>query len=113
MFRLARWLLWLVISIVIIGGADQALIRMPITVPVLSPLQNFYIDFRGRLFGLIATEQPQAPSIEQVIDTNSETASTPVSAQRYVYVDDSGTLQFADNLNAIPQAYRKNAQPMD
>ena len=50
MFRLARWLLWLVISIVIIGGADQALIRMPITVPVLSPLQNFYIDFRGRLF---------------------------------------------------------------
>jgi len=32
---------------------------------------------------------------------------------RYLYVDDTGTLQFAESLEAIPKAYRKDAQPME
>ena len=32
---------------------------------------------------------------------------------RYVYVDGSGTLQFADRLEAVPAAFRKAARPME
>lgn len=118
MIRIVRWLVWLLVSLVIVSGIDQALIRVPMKVPVLEQFQEFYVDFRGRLLGLTgkkAQPVPKKPSIEQVIETTEENVAAPdkTATPRYLYVDDTGALQFADSLEAIPQAYRKDAQPMD
>jgi hypothetical protein len=118
MIRIVRWLLWLLVSLVIVSGIDQALIRVPMKVPVLEQFQEFYIDFRSRLLGLAGKKaQPttKKPSIEQVIETTEKKAAMPSKTvtPRYLYVDDTGTLQFAESLEAIPKAYRKDAQPME
>jgi hypothetical protein len=38
--------------------------------------------------------------------------AAPPTADRYIYVDADGELQFADSLEDIPPALRKDAQPM-
>ena len=118
MIRIVRWLVWLLVSLVIVSGIDQTLIRVPMKVPVLEQFQEFYIDFRARLIGLAGKKsQPTSkkPSIEQVIETTQKKAAVPdkTATPRYLYVDDTGTLQFAESLEAIPQAFRKDAQPME
>lgn len=118
MIKIVRWLVWLLVSLIIVAGLDQTLIRVPMKVPVLEQFQGFYIDFRSRLLGLAGKKVQKSskkPSIEQVIETTAKTGAVPgkTAAPRYLYVDDAGTLQFADSLEAIPQAYRKDAQPME
>ena len=81
--------------------------------PGLKQTQQFYVDFRTRLVDMFGSETKQPDVIEAVI--NKATAlSAPLTKKtgRYVYVDDSGTLQFADSLQQVPSQYRKDAQPM-
>ena len=118
MFKVVRWLVWLLVSLIIVTGLDQTLTRVPMKVPVLEQFQEFYIDFRSRLLGLSGMEiqkPSKKPSIEQVIETMENKGAVPDKAAvpRYLYVDDTGALQFAESLDAIPQAYRKDAQPME
>ena len=118
MIKILRWLLWVLVSLILLAGIDQALSRVPMKVPILEQFQEFYVDFRSRLLGLAGkkTNPPsEKPSIEQVIETTEKKASAPGKdgPPRFLYVDDSGALQFADSLEAVPPAYRKDAQPME
>jgi len=114
MFKLMRWLVWLVVFLIVVIGLDQALIRVPMKVPGLEQFQHFYVDFRGRLFGL-KDKQPLKSSIEQVIETTEKqpAAAATSAAPRFLYVDDAGALQFADSLEDVPEPYRKDAQRME
>ncbi|PLX87728.1 MAG: hypothetical protein C0619_14070 [Desulfuromonas sp.] len=116
MIKLVRWLVWLLVSLIVLSLLDQALIRVPMQVPVLTQFQEFYIDFRGRLLGLVDGGS-ETPSIDKMIDRSKEMGRTdkpsPGAAPRYLYVDDSGALQFADSLEAVPPQFRKDAQPME
>lgn len=114
MIRIVRWLIWLMVSLIVLTLLDQALTRVPMKVPVLEQFQTFYVDFRGRLVGIVS--KPEAkPSIEEVIDKTGKSAPAPEKPQAplYLYSDDSGELHFADRLEDIPPAYRKDAQPME
>lgn len=116
MLKLLKLFAWLILGAALLGGLDQFLLRVPLDVPGFSQGQTFYIDFRGRLLGLLgiqpATQKPQ-PSIEQVIETSKQPRKTATKApRRYLYVDDSGVLQFADGLEQVPPQYRQRAQPL-
>lgn len=114
MIRIVRWLVLLVLTLVVFAALDQALVRVPMKLPVLEQFQEFYVDFRGRLLGLVET-QKKKPSIEQVIETTEKTAAVPEkeSAPRYLYVDETGALQFANSLKEVPLKFRKEAKPME
>ncbi|HKJ04969.1 MAG TPA: hypothetical protein VJ974_05175 [Geopsychrobacteraceae bacterium] len=114
MLKLVRWLVWLLVSLIVLTGLDQTLVRVPMKVPVLEQFQSFYVDFRGRLLGLTSRQVKQY-SVEQVIETTEKQVapSAKVAGPRFLYVDDSGALQFADSLDAVPEPYRKDAQPME
>ena len=45
--------------------------------------------------------------------SSSPAPAAGVSAPRYVYVDGQGELRFADRLEEIPAAYRKDAQRLE
>jgi len=113
MLKLLRLFLWLVLVLVVVGGLDQFLVRVPLDKPVLSPVQTFYVDFRSRLLGLIGVKPGPAPtSIEKVIEETSSAPQQSKKLQRYLYVDAAGELQFADSLAHVPVKYRKAAQPL-
>ena len=113
MFKLLKMLFWLILLLVVLGGLDQFLVRVPLEMPGLSHAQSFYVDFRSRLLGLAGVPTAARPaSIEQVIEA---TGSAPQQAQkpkRYLYVDESGVLQFADSLAQVPARFRNAAQPL-
>ena len=75
--------------------------------------QEFYLDFRQRLMGLVA--EPSPGSVEEVITNRGvETSPSPESpSPRYLYADKQGQLQFADSMEDIPPEFRKDAQRMD
>ncbi|BCR06994.1 hypothetical protein DESUT3_40630 [Desulfuromonas versatilis] len=52
-----------------------------------------------------AAAQPAPPS-------SSQPPQAPVTGPRYLYVDGQGDLQFADSLEEVPAAFRKDAQPL-
>jgi len=114
MIRIMRWLVWLLVSLVVVSLLDQALTRVPLKVPVLEQFQSFYVDFRGRLFS-IAGKSRSVPSVEKVIEATKKPApvADKAAAPQYLYVDKTGSLQFADSLDAVPRAYRQDAQRMD
>lgn len=114
MIRIVRWLIWLMVSLIVVSLLDQTLTRVPMKVPVVEQFQEFYVDFRGRLFGIVSKEGKR-PSIEQVIKKSEENvqAKEKATAPLYLYADESGELHFADRLEDIPSAYRKDAQPME
>jgi hypothetical protein len=116
MIKIVRWLVWMLVSLIALSLLDQALIRVPTRVPVLTQFQEFYVDFRGRLLGLV-DRGSGTPSIDQVIDRSKEMERTdnpsPGAVARYLYVDGTGALQFADSLEAVPPQFRKDAQPME
>ncbi len=113
MLKLLRLLFWVVVAGAVLMGGDQVLMRVPLETPGLSQVQDFYVDFRARLLGLIGIEATSPQSIEQVIGDNAEPAQQPATKpQRYLYVDESGVLQFTDRLEDVPLQYRKDAQPL-
>ncbi len=116
MLKIGKYFLWLVVILVVMVGLDQAFVRMPMAVPGLQQTQVFYVDFRSRLLGLVtgtATVTQPPDSIDAVIESST---SSPVKqatkSKRYLYVDDGGTLQFADSLEQVPAKYRQVAQPL-
>jgi hypothetical protein len=116
MLKLLKLFAWLLFVVVALVAVDQFLVRVPVEVAGVTQAQKFYVDFRGRLLGLVgldlADPVPQK-SIEQVIEANQQAPApeTP-DQQRYLYVDDSGALQFADSLQQVPEEYRQSAQPL-
>lgn len=114
MLKIIRWLVWVLVSLLLVAGLDQTLIRVPMKVPVVEQFQDFYVDFRARLLGLAGKSMPQ-PSIEQVITTSEKKSSATAkkSSPRYLYADETGAIQFADSLDAVPPAFRKDAQQME
>ena len=61
MFKLLKMFLWLVLVLVLVGGLDQFLLRVPLDIPGLSQTQTFYVDFRSRLLGLVGVKPTTAP----------------------------------------------------
>ncbi len=116
MLKVLKYFLWLLVVLLLAGGLDQAMVRVPLNAPVLQQVQAFYVDFRDRLVslggdGTVTVGQPQ--TIDAVIEKTTKPQSKPIAeTNRYLYVDDSGTLQFADSLVQVPQKYRPDAQPL-
>lgn len=133
MRRLIKPIFWTALFLVMMLAIDQFFVQVPPLHPAHAAVSNFYRDFRGRLIDLAFGEKQAAPkSIEAVIDQQQKAkqakpaaesikggqktdASNPPSAkkaQRYVYSDGHGELQFADSLEDVPEQYRGQAQPM-
>ncbi len=113
MLKLLKIIIWLVLVLLVVGGFDQFLLRVPLELPGLSQAQTFYVDFRARLLGLVGID-PATPSasIEQLIEATGSAPSQRQKPQRYLYVDADGVLQFADSLQQVPASYRQAAQPL-
>jgi hypothetical protein len=131
-------LFWIFCFLALLLTLDQLALRLRTSTPLLQELQSDYREFRSRLFG----KTPQKPlTIEAVINAdatppvknpqkvppqkplkNSTKAPRPQprmqkktadpAADKYLYVDADGELQFADGLEEIPAALRSGAQPL-
>jgi len=111
MKKIVRALFWGLIFVLILGGIDQLMVQTPFKGPLIGSVRTFYLDFRTRLLGL--TGPPEPVTVEQSIEQATTPAATKQSAQRYVYADKDGVLQFADSLDDVPEAYRKEAEPLE
>jgi hypothetical protein len=116
MLKLFKYFLWLVVLVALTVGFDQLMVRVPLETPGMKQVQQFYVDFRSRLIQLFPQQnQPPQPVdvIEAVIKKKADPSTgSAKKSGRYLYVDGSGTLQFADSLQQVPQKYRKDAQPL-
>lgn len=116
MFKLLKLLGWLVVALLLLIGVDQFLLRVPLDVPGATQVQTFYVDFRSRLLDLIGIDPtPEAgqKSIEAVIEASQKgPIEKSIPPQRYLYVDGSGDLQFADSLEQVPLRYQRIAKPL-
>ncbi|HDR46578.1 MAG TPA: hypothetical protein ENN94_02645 [Geoalkalibacter subterraneus] len=106
MKKLIRFIFWGVVFVVLLVAADQALLRMDLDVPGYREAHSFYKEFRARLIGLGGDyKTPPASGADG-------TQPAPQTGPSYVYVDDEGALNFAENLNEVPERYRQNAQQL-
>ena len=115
MLKMFSYFLWAIFLFALIFGFDLWMMNIPLEAPGLKQTQAFYVDFRKRLFGLFDGEQeaPKKDAIEQVIENSTAPpASQANTANRYLYVDENGALQFADSLEQVPQKFRKDAKPL-
>lgn len=110
MLKVLKYFLWLVVISTLVIGFDQLMLQLPLHSPGLKQTQQFYVDFRSRLMGLLR-EDTAPTSIESVIE-NTATVVPPATkkSNRYIYVDSDGTLQFADSFQQVPKKYRQDAQ---
>jgi hypothetical protein len=119
MFKMTRWFIWGLFSLLLLTAIDQVLLRVDLPVPGYAEVHEFYVDFRSRLLGLTgndpvartisANRQPSARVKSAAPKTSAPTAKTQ---PRYLYVDTDGALQFADSLGEVPLQYRRDAQPL-
>jgi hypothetical protein len=114
MLKLFKYFLWIVVLLALSIGFDQLMLRVPLPAPGLKQTQQFYVDFRTRLVGMFGTTTKVQPDIIEAVIKKATALSAPSTKKsgRYLYVDDSGTLQFADSFQQVPSQYRKDAQPM-
>ena len=129
MLKSMRWLLWTGLFLIMLLAVDQFFVQVPPLHPAHGAVSRFYQDFRSRLGQMVfdpqsappaVVKKPAAPtrkppkSIEAIIAQQAKTADpkTVEKAQRYVYSDADGQLQFADSLEAIPEKFRALAQPL-
>lgn len=105
--KFIRFILWLVLTLILVVVGDQLLIKRHFTTPVLTQTQTFYRDFRARLLTLGRTAGFE-DRIGQTIEAEMKTPAA--AASRYLYVDADGVLHFADSLDEVPPAYRQGAQ---
>ena len=112
MLKLLKCFLWVVVVFTLVLGFDQLMLKLPLHSPGLKQTQQFYVDFRTRLVGLMKTDTAQSPaSIEAVIEKTATVATPAIKkVNRYLYVDSNGTLQFVDSLKQVPMKYRQDAQ---
>jgi len=117
MLKLVKYFLWLVVLVALTLGFDRVMVLVPLDAPGLKQTQQFYVDFRTRIIRLFP-EQSEKNQPVDAIEAVIEKKIAPIAAkakkagQRYLYVDGSGTLQFADNLQKVPEKYRQEAQPL-
>ncbi len=117
MFKMTRWFLWGLFSLVLLTALDQVLLRVDLPVPGYVEIHNFYVDFRSSLLGLTGKD-PVGRAIStnrqptRTLESFAETTPTVKKQRRYLYVDTDGALQFADSLNEVPLQYRRDAQPL-
>lgn len=114
MFKMFKYILMLIVVLLLAISFDQVMMRSSINVPGARAGQQFYVDFRTRLIRLLTPATNKATnSIEKVIETSThQTPQSSAPAQRYLYVDPHGVLQFADSLQDVPPEFRKEAQPL-
>ena len=131
MYRLIKPIFWTFLFLVMMLVIDQILVQVPPVHPAHAAVRNFYQDFRSRLTDLNFGEKKATPkSIEAVIakqqketapkktaqtkeqQTEATAAPQTQKAQRYIYSDGKGELNFADSLDDVPDEYRGLAQPM-
>lgn len=142
MKRLFSFLFWSFLFLVVCLGLDQLLVRSEMQLPVLAEVRTFYVDFRTRLLhlaqrlpedkspskGKSVTSRPQKatpvpPKASKPTAAPGEGNTVPATTRispaseekhpRYLYVDDKGALLFADHLENVPPAYRKDAQRLE
>jgi len=115
MFKITRWFIWGLFSLLLLTAIDQVLLHVSLPVPGFQNVQEFYVDFRSRLLGLVKKD-----SVGQMISSSTKSPaaeSQPVTSStkkptRYLYVDGEGSLQFVDSLDEVPLQYRRDAQPL-
>jgi len=108
-----QFLLWTFVFLCLLVFIDQALTRISIQAPVLSPLQEFYRDFRSRLLGTGLPEPArEIPPPAQPVKKPSPLPAVSTDQPRFIYVDRDGQLQFADSLEEIPTEFRGKAQKL-
>ena len=114
MWKLLKYFLWIVVLVALTLSFDQLMLKLPLHAPGLKQTQLFYVDFRTRLIELVRIEPaPQPATIEAVIEKTTKVPEQAAKkSNRYLYVDSSGTLQFADSLQQVPSQYRQDAQPL-
>ena len=106
--KFVRFVLWMILTLVLVVVIDQLMIRRHFTTPVLRETQVFYIDFRSRLMTLGRTDDLD-DRIGRTIEAQKH-SSDAGAVSRYLYVDAAGALHFADSLNEVPPAYRQSVQ---
>lgn len=118
MFKMTRWFLWGLFTLLLLTALDQILLRVDLPVPGYAQVHEFYVDFRQRLVGLTG-QDPVARTIStnrqpeaRTTSSSSAPKTAPKVQPRYLYVDGDGALQFADSLDEVPLQYRRDAQPM-
>ena len=113
MLKLIKYFLWLAVILALSLGFDQLMVQLPLPAPGLKQTQEFYVDFRSRLIGLLnGSIAAPADPINTVISAKTHPPKTKQASRRYLYVDADGNLQFADSLQQVPARYRDSAQPM-
>jgi len=116
MFKMTRWFLWGLFTLLLLTAIDQILLRVDLSVPGYMEVREFYVDFRSRLISL-SGQDPVAKTItanrqpETALQTQ-QPAPPAQSQPRFLFVDGDGALQFADSLEEVPLQYRRDAQPM-
>ncbi len=108
----SRIFIWTLVFFGLLLGMDQFFLRVPATVAGWREVRTFYLDFRGRLVALPETKGQ--PTVEKLIDQAQApvrpTVSRPSGGPGFLYMDGQGTLQFADNLEEVPAAFRSKTQ---
>ena len=116
MKKIRNFIVWTLVFLGLLLAFDLLMIRSTAFSPALVKVQDFYVDFRGRILSLL--NGSDAESIEQVIETSAEPANgrtekaTSRLRQRYLYADAEGALRFADSLDEVPEQFRSAAQPL-
>lgn len=108
MKSLGRFLLWSLVFLLILAGLDQLLVRVRLRTPVLAQGQDFYREFRGRILS-----RPRPPARPQEPEERLRRSRPSSPGPRYVYVDGSGAIQFADSLEEVPAPFRGEARSLE
>ncbi len=117
MLKLVKYFLWMIVLVALTIGFDRFMVVVPLEAPGLKQTQQFYVDFRARILRLFPEQGKKMQPVD-VIEAVIEKKIAPIAekakktGQRYLYVDGSGTLQFADSLQQVPKKYRQDAQPL-
>ncbi|MBF0646829.1 hypothetical protein HTZ97_01965 [Desulfuromonas acetoxidans] len=112
MKKIISFLIWTVCFIVLLIISDQFLLRYPgSSVPVLGEFQRFYHSFRSRVLQESLTLPPTETAPSAAPASVPQTAAEKAAPQ-YIYVDESGQLNFASTLDEIPPRLRDAAEPL-
>ena len=122
MHRLIKPIFWTILFLAMLLVIDQFLVLVPPVHPAHEAVSKFYTDFRGRLIDITFGEKKSVPeTVEAIIEkqqaaeekvttkapgttdkksTKPAKSAPPQQAQRYIYSDGKGELQFAWRLEA-------------
>ncbi|MBN2645576.1 MAG: hypothetical protein JXR59_08910 [Desulfuromonadaceae bacterium] len=119
MKKLAKFLFWLSLFLLVLLAADQLLLRATGLSGFWLDVQRFHHGFRQRLFeapqrvtpnpAAPPAGRPSAPTIETLIETRSQAPAVDAS-MRYLYLNEENSIEFASSLEEIPPRYRATAQ---